>query len=268
MRRLLLSLAMLLAPITGARADASASVFLEDANWTELRQDIASGKTTIIIPVGGTEQNGPLMALGKHNVRVRALSERIAQTLGTALVAPVVAYVPEGSISPPTEHMKFPGTITVSDQTFEDVLASAARSFKLAGFTDIVLIGDHGGYQSDLATVAERLNKEWAATPVRAHFIAEYYRSSLGEYAHALIAHGARERDIGIHAALADTSLMLAVDPSLVRKDQLQAGKPVGPADGVYGGEPTGATAELGQLGVDLIIRNTVEAIRKATTRH
>jgi creatinine amidohydrolase len=268
MRSISLGFVLLLATASCGMADAPARVFLEDLTWTELRADTTAGKTTIIIPVGGTEQNGPLMALGKHNVRVRALAEKIAATLGNALIAPIVAYVPEGSISPPTEHMRFPGTITVSDQTFEDMLASAGRSFKLAGFTDIVLIGDHGGYQQDLQIVAERLNKEWAGSPVRAHFIAEYYRSSLGEYAHALIAHGARERDLGTHAALADTSLMLAVDPALVRQDQLRSGKPLGAADGVYGGEPAGATAEFGQLGVDLIVRNTVEAIRKATLRH
>ena len=250
------------------RADAPSSVRLEDVTWTELRAAIAAGKTTIIIPVGGTEQNGPLMALGKHNVRVRALAESIARALDNALVAPVVAYVPEGSISPPTEHMRFPGTITVSDETFEDLLASAARSLKLAGFTDIVLIGDHGGYQKDLQIVAERLNKDWSATPARAHFIAEYYRATLSEYARALLSHGARERDIGTHAALADTALMLAIDPALVRQEQLKASKSLGPADGIYGGEPTGATAALGQLGVDLIVRNTVEAIRKATLRH
>jgi creatinine amidohydrolase len=249
-------------------ADWPSSVFLEDLTWTELRQDIAAGKTTIIIPVGGTEQNGPLMALGKHNVRVKALAGKIAVTLGTALVAPVVAYVPEGNISPPTEHMRFPGTITVSDQVFEDLLASAGRSFKLAGFKDIVLIGDHGGYQKDLQIVADRLDKDWAGTPVQAHFIPEYYRSSLGEYAHALISHGVRERAIGTHAALADTSLMLAVDPSLVRREQLPASGKLGAADGIYGGEPSGSTAELGQLGVDLIVQSSVEAIRKATLGH
>ena len=72
------------------------------------------------------------MALGKHNVRVRALAEQIARELGNALVAPVIAYVPEGSVDPPTAHMRFPGTITVPDATFEQVLESAARSFKLA----------------------------------------------------------------------------------------------------------------------------------------
>jgi len=268
MRLLIAGLCLAISAASAAHAAAPPSVYLEDLTWTELRADIEAGKTTIIIPAGGTEQNGPLMALGKHNVRVRLLAERIAVGLGNALVAPVLAYVPEGSISPPTEHMKFPGTVTVSDKTFEDVLESAARSFKLAGFTDIVLIGDHGGYQKDLGIVADRLNKEWAATPVRAHFIAEYYRSTLGEYAKALISHGARESDIGTHAALADTSLMLAVEPGLVRSAQLGSGKAPSPADGVYGGDPAKASAQLGLLGVDLIVRNSIEAIHKATLRH
>ena len=267
MLRICLGFLLLAAPVWQAHAAAPASVFLEDLTWTELRQDIAAGKTTVIIPAGGTEQNGPLMALGKHNVRVKALAGRIATGLGNALVAPVIAYVPEGGISPPTEHMKFPGTITVSDQTFEEVLVSAARSLKLAGFLDVVLIGDHGGYQKDLQIVADRLNREWASGPARVHFIAEYYRSSLGDYARALIAHGARERDIGTHAALGDTSLMLAVEPGLVRQEQLPSGAGLGAADGIYGGNPAQASAELGQLGVDLIIRNTLEAIHKATTR-
>jgi hypothetical protein len=70
------------------------SVFIDDLTWTELRDGIAAGKTTIIVPIGATEQNGPWMALGKHNVRAKALSEKIARALGNALVAPVISYVP------------------------------------------------------------------------------------------------------------------------------------------------------------------------------
>ena len=72
-----------------------------------MRDEIAAGKTTIIVPIGGTEQSGPAMALGKHNRRVRLLCERIAISLGDALCAPVIAYVPEGSLSPPSGHMRF-----------------------------------------------------------------------------------------------------------------------------------------------------------------
>ena len=265
MYRLIFCLSLLLASAAHA---ATRSVFLEDLTWTELRDAMTAGATTIIIPVGGTEQNGPLMVLGKHNVRVKVLAGRIAAALGNALVAPVVAYVPEGNISPPTEHMRFPGTITVPDDVFEKVLESAARSFKQHGFTDIVLIGDHGGYQKDLGIAADQLNKYWGQGPARAHFIAEYYRASQADYAKALLGHGAKESEVGTHAALADTSLMLAVDPSLVRAAGLGGSAKLGAADGVYGGNPSQSSAELGQFGVNLIISKTVDAIRKATTRH
>jgi creatinine amidohydrolase len=265
--RVLLSLVFLLfaaAPV--AQAQQPSTVFLEELTWTELRDLIGAGKTTIIVPIGGTEQNGPDMALGKHNVRVKALSEKIALALGNALVAPVIAYVPEGGVSPPTAHMRFPGTITVPDETFEKVLEYAARSFKLHGFRDVVFLGDHGGYQKDDKIVADRLNREWAATPVRVHAVAEYYRVTQTEYVQALKGRGYRDEEIGTHAALADTSLMLAVDPHLVRRDLLASGAKLGPEDGVYG-DPRRSSAELGQLGVDMIMAETVAAIRKDIAR-
>ena len=242
-------------------ARASDTVLLEELTWTELRDLVRSGKTTIIVPIGGTEQNGPHMALGKHNLRVRFLSEKIARTLGNALVAPVIAYVPEGTIEPPTAHMRFPGTITVPEEAFQKTLEYAARSFKLAGFRDIVFLGDHGGYQRDEKTVADRLDKEWAATPVRANAIEEYYWASETGFAALLKSKGYSEAEIGVHAGLADTSLTLAVDPRLVRGDRPQ------PGDGVRG-DPRRASAELGQLGVNLIVARTVDAIRQATIRH
>ncbi|MDE1951115.1 MAG: creatininase family protein, partial [Burkholderiales bacterium] len=87
---------------TLAALASAASVQLEDLTWTELRDQVAAGTTTALVPVGGTEQSGPHMALGKHNVRVKALAARIAERLGRTVVAPVIAYVPEGAIDPPT----------------------------------------------------------------------------------------------------------------------------------------------------------------------
>ena len=245
---------------SGARAQPPDTVFLEELTWTELRDMIRSGKTTVIVPIGGTEQNGPQMALGKHNRRVQLLSERIARALGDALVAPVIAYVSEGAINPPTAHMKFPGTITMPEETFEKVLEYAARSFQHAGFRDIVFLGDHGGFQGDEMAVAERLGREWAATPVRAYAIEEYYRASEAEFSQLLKGKGYSEEEIGTHAGLADTSLMLGVDPHLVRANRLR------PGEGVHG-DPARANPQLGQLGVDLIVTRTVDAIRKAVNR-
>ena len=244
----------------------AAQLYLEAMTSPEVRDAVKAGSTTIIIPIGGTEQNGPHMTLGKHNVRVHALAGRIAAELKNTLVAPVLAYVPEGSISPPAAHMRFAGTISISDETFRSLLDSAARSFAQHGFTDIVFIGDHGSYQSQLATLADGLNKRWKATPTRAHFIADYYRTSVAPYAKILREKGLTDTQIGLHAGTADTSLMLAVDPDQVRVNRINdaaEAKHGGPANGVSG-DPRAATAALGQLGVDAMVAASVSEIRKA----
>jgi creatinine amidohydrolase/Fe(II)-dependent formamide hydrolase-like protein len=257
-----------LAACHAAAAPAPRPVFLEELTWTELRDEIRAGKTTVIVPVGGTEQSGPHMVLGKHNVRARALAGRIAASLGNALVAPVIAYVPEGSIDPPAGHMRFPGTISIAEGAFEATLEGAARSFRQAGFRDIVLIGDHGGYQKSLAKVADRLDREWAkqASPVRVHAIEAYYRAAERDFAQALRQQGFTDAEIGTHAGAADTSLSLAIDEQLVRSARLHDGSVVGAADGVAG-DPRRASAAAGRAGVELIVARTREAIEREVAR-
>lgn len=234
---------------------AAAQLQLDGLTWTEVRDALRGGSTTILIPVGGTEQNGPHMALGKHNVRAARLAERIATQLGHTLVAPVVAYVPESA-----GHMRFPGTISVSGEAFTGIVTGAARSLRQHGFRDIVLLGDSGDYQPLLRQVSERLNREWAGSGARVHYIAAYYQAATTGYAQLLQEAGFTPAQIGPHAGLADTSLMLAVDASLVRSDRLAEASP---QTGVTG-DPTRASAALGQKGVDLIVEKTVTAIRQA----
>jgi creatinine amidohydrolase len=217
----------------------SQTVRLEEMTWVELRDRISAGTTTVLIPIGGTEQNGPHMVLGKHNVRARVLADDIAKRLGNAVVAPVVSYVPDEG------HMKYPGTISIGDTAFESLLEGAARSFRRHGFRDIVLLGDHGGYQGDMTRVAAKLNREWKASPVRVHALREYYREAE-------------------HAGLADTSLALAVDKSLVRNDMLARAQPG--KDGVRG-DPRAANADLGQRAAREIVETSVAAIQRLTKR-
>src|SRR4029079_10503957 len=66
------------------------SVFIEELTWMEVRDALKAGKTTILVPTGGIEQNGPYQALGKHNYILRATTEAIARKLGNALVAPII----------------------------------------------------------------------------------------------------------------------------------------------------------------------------------
>jgi creatinine amidohydrolase/Fe(II)-dependent formamide hydrolase-like protein len=238
------------------------TVFLEELTWPEVRDALQGGKTTIIFPTGGTEQNGPHMALGKHNVIVKYAAERIARQLGNALVAPVLAYVPEGELTP-TGHMRFPGTITLPSAYFMKVTEFAARSFKLHGFKDIVLLGDSGGNQAGLRAVAETLNQEWAHSDVRVHFVADYYTSGYatsGDFANWLRSQGETPADIGQHAGILDTSQLLAIAPGLIRSDKLAAAG-TNETTGVSG-NPKRASVAYGRKGLELRISAAVAQIR------
>jgi creatinine amidohydrolase len=253
--RLLLAAALLCV----ATAQAAPIVQLEQMTSVEVRDALRNGTRTVIVPVGGTEQNGAHMTLGKHNHRVQALAARIAAELGQTLVAPVVAYVPEGRIAPPEGHMRHAGTISVPEAAFKAVLDGAARSLAQHGFTEIVLLGDSGNYQQALADVVLALNRGWKGGPARSHHIAAYYDAAQAPYIRLLRAQGLSDAQIGLHAGAADTALMLAVDATQVRSEKMRS-----PSPGVSG-DPAWASAELGRLGTELIVRQTVAAIRAAT---
>lgn len=262
---LLVCAGTLLAGSPAVRA-AAADPFLENLTWTELRDRVQAGATTVLVPIGGTEQSGPHMALGKHNQRVKVIAGRIAQRLGHAVVAPTLAYVPEGAITPPAAHMRFAGTISVPEPVFEAVLEATARSFRQHGFREVVLLGDHGGYQKSLERVAAKLNREWAGQPgCRVLALLDYYRVTQTDFVAALQARGFGTDEIGSHAGLADTALMLAVDPTMVRTDALERAAKAGAREGVHG-DPRRATAELGRLGVERQIERSVQLIRDATS--
>lgn len=250
--------------VHGAAGAAPNSVLLDELTSPEVRERIAAGTTTILLPIGGTEQSGAHLALGKHNARAAALAQKIAQRLGHTLVAPVLAYVPEGSIEPPAAHMRYAGTISIPEPAFEAVLEGAAKSLCHHGFRDVVLLGDHGGYQRNLERVASRFPAKPAARSAacRVHALSEYYRVTQGAYADALRSRGFGSDEIGLHAGLADTALTLALEPSMVRTDMLARAPRPGERDGVQG-DPRRATADLGQIGVDLIVDTTVAAIRQ-----
>lgn len=254
---------------------AQKSVYLEELTTAEVAAIVKNSPSVVIIPVGGTEQNGPHMAIGKHNTRVKVLAGRIATQLTTqtttlsaaqkinVIVAPVVSYVPEGNINPPTEHMKWAGTVSISEDAFKSMLLSAARSFKQHGFTDIVILGDSGNYQSLLAQVATAFNKDAKNAPSRMHFIGEYYQASQSTYIAALKAKGLSDAEIGTHAGSADTSLLMAIEPAMVKPDKFAEAAKVGRVGGTLG-DPRASSAALGQLAADAMVKMSVLAIQKA----
>lgn len=234
------------------------SVFLEDLTWMEVRDAIAAGKTTIIIPTGGTEQNGPHMALGKHNYLVTYKAGEIAKRLGNALVAPTMAYVPEGNIDPPTGHMRFAGTITLPEEVFRKVLEYAARSFAQHGFLDIALLGDSGGNQAGQKAVADALNAEWAARGVRVHHLSAYYPGRGDDW---VVSQGVSAEDVGSHAGTHDTSSLMYLNPSMLRFERMGPGK-AGDGQG-HVGNPAKATALFGKRILEMQIEDGARQIQE-----
>ena len=234
------------------------TVFLEEMTWMEVRDAIADGMTTAIIPTGGTEQNGPHMVLGKHNYLVRYKAGEIAKRLGDSLVAPVMAYVPEGGVSPVTGHMRFAGTITTPQSIFEQVLEYAARSLVQHGFIDIALIGDSGGNQAGQAAVAEALNLEWVDTTSRVHHVTAYYPGPGDDW---LLRQGETSAAVGSHASIHDTASLLFLNPSMLRLDRLSEGV-TGDGTGLIG-DARRSTAEYGEQILRMQIEAAVSQIRQ-----
>ena len=236
------------------------TVFTEEMTWMEVRDAIAAGKSTAIVATGGVEQNGPYLATGKHNYILRATTQAIARRLGNALVAPIVPFVPEGDIDPPTQHMRYPGTISVSESTFDALLIDICSSLRTNGFKNIVLLGDSGGNQAGMKRVAERLKDRWGKNGPRVHFIAEYY--DYDDVAEWLEKEGLHQEPEGWHDDLAVTAILMTVDPNLVRmKERGAAGK-----FSINGVElaPAAKTIELGRRIVDFRADATVRAIERA----
>lgn len=236
------------------------SVFVEELTWMEVRDALKAGKTTVIIPTGGVEQNGPYLATGKHNYVLRATTEAIARKLGNTLVAPIVPFVPEGDIAPPTGHMKYPGTISLTEETYQLLLTDICASFKTHGFEHIVMIGDSGGNQQGMKAVAGKLNKKWAGSKTRVHFIPEYY--DYPGVTKWLKTQGIVQKNEGLHDDYAVTAIMMTVDPMTVRmKQRIAADK-----FRINGIElaPAEKTIEMGRKIVDMRAEATVKAIRKA----
>lgn len=245
----ILSLATILVLAGTAHAQTPETRFIEEMTWTEIRDALDAGNTTIIVPVGGTEQNGPHMVMGKHNYVITFAAKELAERLGDALVAPTIQYVPEGDYNDPDFGEK-PGVITNPSPSYEDLLDAAARSLAVHGFTDILFIGDSGGNQSGMSTAADRLNREWAGSGTRAYALVDYYRKGQ-EYSRAWLQarYGYDMETIGSHAGITDTSAVMYVFPGGVRRDKLMPGG--GNPDAGVRGDPTKATPEIGRMVIE-----------------
>lgn len=247
--------------------DAVDTVWIEEMTWLEVRDAMKGGKTTVIVPTGGVEQNGPYLATGKHNYVNRATCTAIARKLGNALCAPNVPFVPEGDFEPKTGHMIYPGTISLTEATFQALLTDISTSLKVHGFEHIILIGDSGGNQAGMKAVAANLSSKWAGSKTTIHFIPEYYQYPEA-YKWAAANLGWKEVPEGHHDDPTISTIMMTVDPNAVRiKQRIAKNKasinaiPLAPVE---------QAVAWGKKLVDYRADVTVAAIKKAlaTTTH
>lgn len=257
-RHLLAStLLVVLAVPAAAVAPSPREVEMAHMTSPEIAERLAGGATTVIIPTGGTEANGAHMATGKHNAIVAETARRTALALGDTLVAPVLAYVPEGDVAKRAGLMAYPGTISIPEPVFAAVLEASAASLKAAGFKLIVLLGDSGLNQAPQREVANKLTSAWSADGVSVVNAERYYADNGGD---AWLRHeGETAETIGTHAGIRDTSELLAVSPADVRLDRAHP-------DGASG-DPRRATAQRGERLLALKVEAAVAEIRAAQTR-
>jgi creatinine amidohydrolase len=249
-RLLLLGLIAAVAQAAPLPRDAAPSIELEALTWPELREAIRGGVDTVLVPIGGTEQNGLHMA-----ATTRAAAER----LGRTLVAPVIPVAPEGEFDPPTGNLTLPGTLGISEAAMAQLLDGVVQSLRRGGFRIIVLIGDHGGSQAAQAQVARRWDRK---AGVRVLDGAAYYGDN-GQEAF-LARQGFDAKTLGAHAGVMDTAELMAAAPERVRRERIQPpsvrfDEPTG-----SDGDATRATPELGRQLLELKVARIVALVEAA----
>lgn len=219
---------------------------LGESTWTAVAPPgVAS--PILAIPVGSCEQHGPHLPLDTDTRIAVAIAERLSAADARVVVAPALTITASG------EHQGFPGTLSIGAAVFEQVLIELVRSADWSA--GVVLVNGHGGNASAIRRAVAMCNAEG--------------RDVLSWWPH-LVGGDA-------HAGRTETSMMLAIEPALVRVDDVEAGNctPVAdllPAMTVGGvasvspngvlGDPTGATATEGVAIIERLVADCVEQVR------
>jgi creatinine amidohydrolase len=188
---------------------------LAEMTWREVADAVADGATTVILPLGATEQHGPHLPLGTDTFRAQALAERLGAELPDALVAPTL---PLGCSD---EHHGFAGLMSLGHRTLADVIVDCARSMAGWGLRRLVLLSAHGGNGEALELAVARLAEELPALAV----VVLGSSTRVPDVLQALAARdGVPTAAVGLHAGEGETSEMLALRPDLVRMERAEPG--------------------------------------------
>jgi creatinine amidohydrolase len=240
---------------------------LDRMSWPDVRDALATGRDTVVMALGATEQHGPHMALATDAVLGDHLARAVADRL-EAFLAPTVR------IGCSSHHLAFPGTLSLEEDTFHRVVGDVVRSLARGGFHRIVLLPTHGGNFAPLANAVAAIGplegvRVIALTDLGVLFgIAELGRDE----------HGVPLAEGGLHAGEWETSMLLAIAPEHVHMERAQPGFTGDPQaalgtvfEGVHAlsangilGDPARASAEHGRRYVERAVELVLDQIDAA----
>ncbi len=193
--------------------DHSSHRALWDMTWSEL-ESAARDIDLVVLPVGATIQHGPNSTFASDAARAYQFALKIAERLHPrVLVAPVMPF----GIAP--QHMSFPGTISLSGETFMNVLFEVVESLAEHGFDRFLFINTHSGNQGALELLLGRLrnkldlNTAWVSISALAEDVIEPPVPG----------------DENGHADRNEISQLMYLAPWTVRNESLAAGEPLEP---------------------------------------
>jgi creatinine amidohydrolase len=185
-------------------------------SWLDVAEAVKAGATTVILPLGATEQHGPHLPLGTDTIRATALVDRLAERLGPgSLVAPAL---PFGCSD---EHSGFPGLLGLDHETLARVVLDITRRLAGWGIRRLVLLSAHGGNGEAMDLALALLRRELPDLEVQTNDNLETIATALLEVARR---DGISSSALGLHAGEGETSEMLHLRPDLVNLDESTPG--------------------------------------------
>ena len=187
-------------------------------DWTEIHwPDMASANTAswiAVLPLAATEQHGPHLPVGTDIMIAEAYLARVRALLPADLPATFLPLQPVG-IS--TEHLAYPGTLTLPTETALQGWMALGDSLARAGIRKLVMVTSHGGNSAAMTLVAQDLRAKHGMLAVTTGW--NRFGTPDGLFSADELRHG-------IHGGAVETSIMLAACPQHVRADKIADFRP------------------------------------------